>query len=97
MSFSTQSKTIQTRKAHRCEWCAEVIEKGAEAKAWFFADGGYALTMRMHPECYTAMVENLTPDDEYFAGDNPRGCACGFSAGCECGWKKRRDEQEETE
>jgi len=96
--FSTVAKSTKLRKEKMCDWCAEIIAAGEQCMSWFCAEGGFACTIRMHPECYEAAVSTYMSSDEELppAGDNPRGCACNFSRGCECGWEKlRKDITEE--
>ena len=74
------------KKRHRCLWCAEGIEAGETYKRyrWFGDDGPRTVTM--HPECYDAMLElsqEWGEDIEFHEGDNPRGCNCGHSRGCD--------------
>ncbi len=74
------------KKRHRCSWCAEGIEAGETYKRyrWFGDDG--PMTVKMHPECYDAMLElsqEWGEDIEFHEGDNPRGCNCGHSRGCD--------------
>jgi hypothetical protein len=53
----TEVETHKARKAHRCEWCWQRIDEGAEYKRYRYYDGGEAGTVKMHPECYEAMQE----------------------------------------
>jgi hypothetical protein len=74
------------KKRHRCSWCAEGIEAGDTYKRYrWFGDDGPA-TVKMHPECHDAMIElsqEWGEDIEFHEGDNPRGCNCGHSRGCD--------------
>lgn len=70
------------KKEHRCSWCAEKIEAGESYTRYrYFGDDG-ASTVKLHAECLDATHE-LEQGDEFSPGDNPRGCACGHSRGCE--------------
>lgn len=74
------------KKQHRCSWCDKRIEVGESYKRyrWFGDDG--PSTVKLHHECYDAMHEAAQEeggDFEFMPGENPRGCNCGFSAGCE--------------
>lgn len=64
-----------------CEWCANEIQIHTLYSYWVNFDCGEVVTVRLHPECVTAMKS----DDsfEFSAGDNPRGCNCGFAKDCE--------------
>ena len=87
------------KKRHRCLWCAEGIEAGETYKRyrWFGDDGPRTVTM--HPECYDAMLElsqEWGEDIEFHEGDNPRGCNCGHSRGCDrCEARKAQTHNEE--
>lgn len=74
------------KKRHRCSWCAEGIEVGETYKHYrSFGDDGWA-TVKLHQECYDAMEELAAEegsDVEFSPGDNPRGCNCGHSRGCD--------------
>lgn len=47
----------QARKRHRCSWCWQHIEVGENYRRYRFYDGGEAATVKMHPECYDAMLQ----------------------------------------
>jgi hypothetical protein len=51
---------VKLRKSRRCEWCAENIEKGADAYRGQGRFDGSFYDYRMHPECAEAM--NNDPD-----------------------------------
>lgn len=92
----TAPETIKSAKSmHRCSWCAHHIKIGSSYKKYRYFDGGDAATVKMHPECYTAMEKTAAEeghDFEFMPGDNPRGCNCGFSHGCPtCEAAKRRN------
>ena len=53
----TEVETHKARKAHRCEWCWQRIDEGAEYKRYRYYDGGEAATIKMHPECMGAMQD----------------------------------------
>ena len=61
----TEVETHKARKAHRCEWCWQRIDEGAEYKRYRYYDGGDAATIKMHPECMEAMQEEAA----YWGGD----------------------------
>ena len=79
MYVELQQKAVIVRKPHRCEWCAERIEKGEDAhyRSYVWDDG--LQSGWMHPECWAAMSEedyrNL--EDGWMPGDYKRGtCEC---------------------
>lgn len=76
--YCSEVTTIKTRKGYRCLWCWEHMPKGSEVKRWACFDGGSASTVRMHDECYEAMLRWYTHwDDELpIPGTYPRGCCC---------------------
>lgn len=86
MSSYTETETIKAaKKSHRCSWCYERIEVGSEYRRYRHFDQGDAGTVKMHPECYEAMHEAARHEGsnfEFYPGDNPRGCTCGFEKGC---------------
>lgn len=76
MYVELQSREVKsTRKAHRCEWCWQVIPIGSVAyyRAYYF-DGDFA-SGHMHPECRDAMDRSDPRDlgDGWMPGDFPRG------------------------
>jgi len=83
MSFSTNIKNIKnSRKIHQCSWCAELIAVGTEYVRWRHYDNSDAMTCKLHPECYNASKE-LEYGETFYSGENPRGCSCGYTRGCE--------------
>jgi hypothetical protein len=83
MGISTDIETIKSAKNHhRCSWCNGRIDAGTGYSRYRFYDGGDAGTVKLHPECFEASLD-LEREDTFRPGDNPRGCSCGFSAGCE--------------
>jgi len=82
MSF-TQTTRHTARKPHMCDWCWTRIEPGEQYVRYRWFDGGDAITCKHHPECFVAMEQcDDLPVDGWTPGDNPRGCNCGFTAGC---------------
>ena len=51
----TDATTQVARKPHRCDWCYKRINAGETYTRYRFFDGGYASTVKMHPECYADM------------------------------------------
>ena len=86
MSATSDTTTHVARRIHRCSWCAEHIQAGekyARYRWWSDDDVG---TCRLHIECVAAMREHAADEGgwvEFEAGDNPRGCRCGFDANCD--------------
>ncbi len=86
MSATTEIEVIKSaRKNHRCSYCGTRIVIGETYKRYRFFDGGDAGTVRIHPECLAAFDELDCEDqqDGFYEGENPRGCNCGFTKGCE--------------
>lgn len=57
MSHCTPDETHRARKAHRCDWCWQSINSGETYKRYRCYMDGDASTVRMHPECHGAMLE----------------------------------------
>ena len=56
MSFHRETHIKKTRKAKKCDWCAEPIEIGAEAvHVTGRGDWGDFYSMDYHPECNAAI------------------------------------------
>ena len=72
-------------KQHQCDWCAGTIEIGEKYSRWTWIDEAPA-TIKAHAECRAAMAEQAKEtgeqEVEFFPGDNPRGCWCGFDREC---------------
>ena len=83
MPESTIPNNIKSaKKAHRCSWCPELIDIGASYIRYRYYSHGDAGTVKLHHECYDAMKEVISGDDEFYPSENPRGCSCGFSKDC---------------
>lgn len=65
-----------------CDWCSEKILKGESMVSWGWFDGGEGYAIRVHPECYEAMLE-MDDLGEFSPGENRRGCNCGRDADCQ--------------
>lgn len=80
-------RVAKSRKAKRCTWCDEMIDVGQPAVCWLWKDGADVYSVRMHPECYTAMGKEASRrggyDFEFTAGEYSRGCGCEHGT-CEC-------------
>jgi hypothetical protein len=48
------SKTVKTRKPHRCWWCGEAIEVGSSVGLETGIDDGQWFRSYWHPECSAA-------------------------------------------
>jgi hypothetical protein len=87
MGHATDLETIKAAKsAHRCSWCAERIDIGTTYMRYRYFNGGDAGTVKLHPECNAVLDKTIREeggDYEFAPGDNPRGCNCGHSQGCE--------------
>ena len=83
MSYTTPTTTQAARKQYVCDWCNEGIVPGEQYARWCWFDDGHAETVKMHGECYYDGLLDLDYDDSWYPGDNPRGCNCGFTVGCE--------------
>lgn len=59
MAEFLRSTTIKsTRKTRRCFACGEIINKGSNAVAWVFVDGGAVSSVYLHPECWEITEEH---------------------------------------
>ena len=74
-------KLVKARVDHKCDWCGEAIDKGTQYHKWACKDMGSVFPVKMHQECYEAMIDS--DETEFDIGDNPRGCNCGYSAYCD--------------
>lgn len=68
-------------KRYLCDWCGEKIADGESMYSYGYFEDGNGNTVRMHPECYAAMLDEGV-FAEFSPGDNRRGCNCGRDAGC---------------
>jgi hypothetical protein len=70
-----QSKQVNTRKHHRCEWCDELIRVGSKAQYRAYIFDGEFISSWQHPECFESMgiSDPLVLADGWMAGDNERG------------------------
>ncbi len=55
--FCTPVATYKSRKNRQCEWCLERIHPGDLYMRYRYYNSGDAQTIRLHPECYEAMVD----------------------------------------
>lgn len=56
MSYAElKNKTVTTKKAHGCAWCAQRIESGEKAQSRSYVFDGDIVSDHMHPECHDAM------------------------------------------
>jgi hypothetical protein len=56
MSFHREHAVKKTRKTCSCDWCCEVIEKGASCVVAIGVYDGDFFSKRYHPECDEAIV-----------------------------------------
>lgn len=61
----TEVETHKARKAHRCEWCWQRIDEGTGYKRYRYYNSGEVGTVKMHPECYVAMLEAAREEGGY--------------------------------
>lgn len=77
MSFTElSSRIVTTRKAHRCEWCDEIIPaKSKDIPYRSFVCDDRIMDGWMHPECKAAMsdVSYFELEDGWAPGDYQRG------------------------
>jgi len=81
----TKTEAHRAAKAHRCQWCSTWIDVGATYQRYRFYNRLEANTVKMHPECYSAMQEAAQDEGgwlEWSPGDNPRGCNCRHDPEC---------------
>jgi len=57
MSHVTETETHRANKNHGCSWCGQRINSGEVYQRYRYYDGGDAMTIKMHPECHSAMQE----------------------------------------
>lgn len=58
----TEQKAIKT---HRCTWCWQAINVGDTYHRYRYFDGADAGTVKMHPECHGAMLQQAQEDGGY--------------------------------
>lgn len=76
LSFrSLTDKEVTVRKARRCGWCSERIDKGQKARYRTYVFDGEFTSDHMHPECYDAMGQsrNDVICEGWMPGDFERG------------------------
>jgi len=60
MSFHNETHVKKTRRARRCDWCAERIEKGEPSVSTSGIFEGDFYQGRYHPECSAAITRYYT-------------------------------------
>ena len=60
MSFHNETHVKKTRRARRCDWCAERIEKGDPSVSTSGIFEGDFYQGRYHPECSAAITRYYT-------------------------------------
>ena len=71
-----RSKSVTTKKAHGCAWCAIRIDAGDKAQSRAYVFEGEMVSDHMHPECHEAMLRYPDQSDlnhGWIAGDFARG------------------------
>lgn len=84
MPNSSAVRNIKSsRKKHRCSWCPELIlPEESYIRYRYYGYEGVG-TVKLHPECYSVMEKSLQTGEEFYPGENPRGCDCGYQPDCE--------------
>jgi hypothetical protein len=75
MPRQTADEFHLARKKHICDWCGELILRGAGYRRYRWFDYGDAGTCRMHPECHSAMCDAAHEEGgwiEFSPGENER-------------------------
>ena len=63
MSFHSETHVKKTRKARRCDWCSEGIEKGDPSVSTSGIFDGDFYSARYHPECAAAITRYYTANN----------------------------------
>jgi hypothetical protein len=59
MSYGTDPVLIKGALVrHRCSWCGDRVKVGESYWRWRWYDGGEATTVKMHPECRDAAIDD---------------------------------------
>jgi len=77
--YSTPPETRSARKTHRCTYCAEQIEVGAQYQRWMSVDDGNVVTNKMHPECLSHLESGCCGggfEYDLYSGDRPQMDVC---------------------
>ena len=85
MARQTETESIKAaKKNHSCSWCDARIKPGEPYAKYRYFDGGDAGTVKLHMECeqISSRVAIRERGIEFYPGDNPRGCDCGFDPEC---------------
>lgn len=73
---TTETETIRAaRGRHYCDWCGQGVERGESYKRYRAFGNDGAGTVKMHPECYDAMQDEVTAEGgwiEWVFGENER-------------------------
>ena len=62
----------KTRKPHRCEWCYQPIEVGAQAYHYTGVFDGEFQNWYMHPECEDVSRKDSDPGEGFMPGEGER-------------------------
>lgn len=70
--FYREPEWKKARKAHRCTYCGEGIQKGDEHQQQTGVWDGKAFRNRFHPECFEALCDS--GDEEFcpYSEERPR-------------------------
>lgn len=97
MGYATNIRRVRhCRKPYLCDWCGERIKLDDAMSTWGWFTNGSGTTIRVHPECHDAMLEDAGHGYfEFSPGENRRGCNCGRDADCErCKENKRINKED---
>ena len=88
----TSETRHRARKDHVCDWCHDGIDAGTYYLRWRDFSFG-AATIRMHPECESAMAtcDDVRHDGFFTPGSYRRGCWCeNGKDDCDCGIEDKK-------
>jgi len=60
MSFQNEAHVKKTRRARKCDWCCQTIEKGEPSVSTSGVFDGDFYQGRYHPECFDAIPRYCT-------------------------------------
>ena len=75
MEYTEPTRHTARRKEHVCDWCGEKIVIGWRYRKWRCFDAGHAQTVKVHEECYGAMIDQMDGYEIFFDMDQPRPAA----------------------
>ena len=59
MAFQTETTRHKARKHHRCDWCWTGISQGEFYHRYRYFSEERVTTIKLHPECHIAMIEEV--------------------------------------